>query len=255
MSNIDHTQNIIEVDNVSFAYDNDSILKNVTFNIHKGDYLGVIGPNGGGKTTLLKIILNLIKPTSGNVKIFGQNVQDFKDWQKISYIPQKAVNFDANFPATVEEIVGMGLFGQKGLLSFINAHDKNKIIASLKQVGMDKFQHRLVGDLSAGQQQRVFIAKALVSHPQILFLDEPTVGVDINTQEDFYSLLQKLNRELGITLVMVSHEIDVIAHEATEFACINNTLIYHGDPKEFIKEDYLTKLYGREVKFILHNHA
>ena len=254
MYQVDHTKNIIEINNISFSYGSQPVLKDITFSIHKGDYLGVIGPNGSGKTTLIRIILGLLKPSFGTIKIFGKDLNKFNQWQKIGYIPQKAVNFDSNFPATVEEVVSMGLFAKRGLFRFLTAKDHHKVSQVLEEVDMGKYSGRLIGDLSGGQQQRVFIARALVTEPEILILDEPTVGVDIEIQERFYTLLQKLNRELNITLVMVSHDVNIIAHEATEFACINKTLIYHGPPKEFIKEDFITKLYGRGVKFLLHNH-
>lgn len=251
---VDHTKNIIEVNNVSFAYSEEVILKDITLNIHQGDYVGLIGPNGGGKTTLLKIMLGLLKPKQGTVKLFGQPIEKFNNWSKIGYVPQKAVNFDVKFPATVQEVVMMGRYGKRGLFHRITQEDKQVVQKVLEQVDMLDFNNRLIGDLSGGQQQRVFIARALATEPEVVFLDEPTVGVDVQTQEHFYDLLKKLNTQLNLTLVLVSHDIDVIAHEATELACINQNLVYHGTPKEFIKGDYIKNLYGKEVKFILHDH-
>jgi zinc transport system ATP-binding protein len=216
--------------------------------------VGLIGPNGGGKTTLLKIMLGLLKPKQGTVKLFGQPIEKFNNWSKIGYVPQKAVNFDVKFPATVQEVVMMGRYGKRGLLHRITQEDKQVVQKVLEQVDMLGFSNRLIGDLSGGQQQRVFIARALATEPEVVFLDEPTVGVDVQTQEHFYDLLKKLNTQLNLTLVLVSHDIDVIAHEATELACINQNLVYHGTPKEFIKGDYIKNLYGKEVKFILHDH-
>lgn len=252
MPYLNHTQNIIEIQHVSFAYDKERILKDITMNIHQGDFLGIIGPNGGGKTTLLKIILGLLQPQNGTVKLFGQRLDDFKDWSKIGYVPQKAAYFDPNFPITVAETVAMGRYAKVGLFRFPGKLDQDKAQAALEQVDMGAFANRLLGDLSGGEQQRVFIARALASEPEVIFLDEPTAGVDIKTQEKFYLLLEKLNKKIALTLVLVSHDIDVVANEATEVACLNKTLVYHGSPKEFIKGDYLTKVYGKEVKFILH---
>src|SRR3989338_1932967 len=254
MHKVDHTKNIIEVKNVSFSYGDQQVLKDISLNIHQGDYLGVIGPNGGGKTTLLKIMLGLLKPSRGTVSMFGQDICCFKHWSKIGYVPQNAVRFDTSFPATVEEIVTMGLYGKKGLFSSLNNKDKDKIREVLEQVEMTPFRKRLIGDLSGGQQQRVFIARALVSDPEVLFLDEPTVGVDVKTQENFYELLNLLNVKYNLTLILVSHELDIVVQEATEVACINQTLVYHGAPKDFMKGDYLSKLYGKELKFIVHDH-
>lgn len=251
---VDHAKNIIEVRDLSFAYGNTPVLKSITLTVHQGDYLGIIGPNGSGKTTLLKVMLGLLAPTSGTVKLFGCEHYCFKEWSKIGYVPQKAINFDPLFPATVHEVVAMGRYGKKGLLRRINKDDETIIEKSLRQVEMFDYKNRLIGDLSSGQQQRVFIARALAGEPEVIFLDEPTVGVDVKTQEQFYVLLKKLNQELGITLILVSHDIDVIASEVTELACINQTLIYHGEPKEFIKGDYLQKLYGKNIRQILHDH-
>ena len=251
---IDHTKNIIEVKNVSCAYGDTSVLKNISLTVHQGDYLGVIDPNGSGKTTLLKVIVGLLKPSSGEIKLFGTALPSFQEWSKLGYVPQKAINVDPLFPATVYEVVEMGRYGKKGLLRYLNKSDEAIIERSLRQVEMTEFKNRLIGDLSSGQQQRVFIARALAGEPEVIFLDEPTVGVDVKTQEQFYALLKRLNQEFGLTLVLVSHDIDVIANEVTELACINQTLIYQGEPKEFIKGDYLQKLYGKNIRFILHNH-
>lgn len=251
---VDHTKNIIEVKNVSFSYGKEKILEDISLNIHKGDYLGIVGPNGGGKTTLLKIILGLLPLQSGSITLFDQSRNNFSHWAKIGYVAQKSLNFDAKFPATVFEVVSMGLYGKKGLFKMFNEGDKKKVLEALENVEMKEFKDRLIGDLSGGQQQRVFIARALVGRPEIIFLDEPTVGVDIRAQEQFYSLLHTLNRELQITLVLVSHDVDVVARETTEVMCINQTLVYHGSPKDFIKPEVLEKLYGKGVKFILHDH-
>lgn len=251
---VNHTKNIIEIRDVSFNYDTNPVLKNISLDIHEGDYVGVIGPNGGGKTTLLKIMLGLLQPTSGSVKLFGCDNYCFKEWFKIGYVPQKAVNFDSKFPATVWEVVSMGRLAKKGLGRFFTKEDKHKIHEALEHVGMAEYQNRLIGELSGGQQQRVFIARALAGEPEVIFLDEPTVGVDVKAQEQFYQLLKELNQNLNLTLVLVTHDIDVVANEATELACINQELVYHGAPKEFIKEDYIKRLYGKGTKFILHDH-
>ncbi len=251
----DHSKNIIEIQGVSFGYTgNELALKDINLNVHAGDYLGIIGPNGGGKTTLLKIMLGLLSPTAGSVRLFGQPIEKFSQWTRVGYVPQKAVQFDAAFPATVEEVAAMGRAARRGLLRRLNKTDREKITNALAQVGLVAERGRLIGDLSGGQQQRVFIARALAGDPEIIFLDEPTAGVDVKAQEQFYALLKKLNQTLGLTLILVSHDIDVVANEATELACINQELVYHGAPHAFIKGDYLNRLYGKETKFILHNH-
>jgi zinc transport system ATP-binding protein len=251
---VDHTKNIIELHNVSFSYGDEEVLKNVDLNIHKGDYMGIIGPNGGGKTTLLKIMLGLIKPDKGTVKLFGQDLQKFRDWSKIAYVQQKATNFDPAFPITVQEVVEMGRYGKKGLFKRLGTEDRKMILDAIEEVGLTEDRHTVMGRLSGGQQQRVFIARALASHPEVIFLDEPTIGVDIQIQDQFYKLLQKLNRKYELTLVLVSHDINVVANEVTEIAYVNKTLLYEDNPKDFLKNEGLKKIYGDQVKFILHNH-
>lgn len=254
MSIVDHTKNIIEVKDVSFSTGNRQILENISLNIHLGDYLGIIGPNGAGKTTLLKIMLGLIPPTSGSISLFGTDINKFNNWSKIGYVPQKILNFDPQFPVTAEEVVAMGLFGKKGLFHGLNNKDKKAVETALDHVELTSFRNRRIGDLSGGQQQRVFIARAIVAEPEVIFLDEPTAGVDANAQEQFYELLRRLNQTLNLTLILVSHEIDIVARETTEVACINQSLIYHGSPKEFIEGDMLRKVYGKTIKIVPHHH-
>lgn len=241
MRSVDHSKNIIELQGVSFSYNQNEVIKDVSLNIHRGDYVGVIGPNGGGKSTLIKLMLNLLQPDQGDIKLFGTSVTKFKDWYKIGYVAQKT-HFEPNFPATVEEVVRMGTYSRRGLFNLTTNNDKKRVVEALKQVEMLDYRDRQISDLSGGQLQRVFIARALVSHPEVLFLDEPTVGVDVKTQKQFYKLLRKLNRDLSLTLVLASHELQVMAHEATELVYINRTLEYYGDPQEFINSDYFHKL-------------
>ncbi len=247
---VDHTKKIIEVIDVSFSYGNGDALSGITLDVHDGDYLGLVGPNGAGKTTLLKIMLGLLLPTKGQVKIFGQELKKFKQWSDIGYVPQKATNFDPNFPATVKEVVLMGRYGRKGLFRQINKEDENAAEKALKEVGMNEYENRLIGDLSGGQQQRVFIARALAGEPKIIFLDEPTSGVDTKTQNEFYEIMKKLNQELGLTLILVSHDIKKIMGEVMHVACVDKTLVCHETPEEYLKNG----LHGDVMGFISHHH-
>lgn len=244
---------IITVDYVSFGYSGNPVLDNIKLEVMPGDYLGLIGPNGSGKTTLLRLILGLLEPKSGKIDLFGKPLHRVKDWTHLGYIPQKATQFENRFPITVWETVSLGRIAKKGLFGKFNQEDKKAIDTALNKVDLLPFKDKLLEELSGGQQQRVFIAKALASDPELLILDEPTVGVDSQSQEEFYELLTALNKE-GKTIIIVSHDIDVIANEVTSLACLNKTLIYHGTPKEFIKDDYLEKLYGKNRKFIIHGH-
>lgn len=220
---VDHTKNIIEVDNVSFSYGDHKILDGINLNIHEGDYLGIIGPNGGGKTTLIKLMLGLLKPDKGEIKIFGTPILKFKDWRKIGYVPQKVTNFDPLFPLTVMEVVGL------------TTKNKENINWALEKVEMKNFSKMLIGELSGGQQQRVFIARALAQKPQVIFLDEPTSGVDAEAQEDFYNFLGKINHDLDITLILISHDMEVVKKEVTEIAYVNKGLTYYHKAGDFLE--------------------
>jgi zinc transport system ATP-binding protein len=245
---------IIALRDVSFAYGAEPVLSHIDLQVHRGEYLGVIGPNGGGKTTLLKLMHGLLEPAGGSVELFGQPLGSYKHWPAIGYVSQRFVGASGRLPISVEEVVALGRAARAGLFRRLTATDRQAVEAAMEQADIMPLRHRLITELSGGQQQRVFIAKALAADPQVLILDEPTVGIDIKSQDAFYDLLSRLNRTTQLTLVMVSHDIDVIVGEVTRIACINETLVYHGAPAAFIKEDYLQKLYGKQRKFILHGH-
>lgn len=252
---VDHTKNIIEVDNVSFSYNGKkNVLENITLAIHRGDYIGLVGPNGSGKTTLLKIMLKLLRPKRGTVKLFGQDIRYFRDWHKVAYVPQKTANFEANFPATVYEVVLMGRLADKKLFHRTTVADKQAVKDALKKVGLWEYKDKLIGGLSGGQSQRVFIARALTNQPEIIFLDEPTAGVDKKTQDDFYALLKKLNQESGITLMLVSHDIKRLTEEVMHIACVDRTLTCHVSPEEYLSQSESLNIPGKDIKLITHSH-
>lgn len=251
---VDHTKNIVEVSGLSISFDGHKVLRDLTMNIHAGDYVGVIGPNGGGKTTFIKLMVGLLMPAAGTVRLFGQPIETFRDWYKIGYVAQKATNFDMAFPATVGDVVSMGRISRRGLFRSLGKKDVEIVDWAIEEVGLKNKKCALIGSLSGGQQQLAFIARALAQEPELIILDEPTAGVDVRSQEQFYGLLNRLNRKNGITLVLVSHDIDVVISEVTEVACINESLVYHGKPKEFTSGNYLKKLYGKDMKFIIHAH-
>ncbi|MDB5238091.1 MAG: abc transporter ATP-binding protein [Candidatus Kaiserbacteria bacterium] len=238
MSNSDHGENIIEVSDISFSYGATQVLKDITLSIHRGDYLGIVGGNGAGKTSLLKIILGLLSPQKGKVLLFGQDIREFKDWSKIGYVPQKVTNFDPNFPATVREVVLMGRYGRRGLMHRVTEEDRTEARKALEQVEMWEYKDRQIGDLSGGQQQRVFIARALAGKPEVIFLDEPTVGVETHIKDEFYALLRKLNEDLHLTVVLITHDIESMAHEAMHIACIDHTIFFHDSIDAYFKDSH-----------------
>ncbi|MFZ2949498.1 MAG: ABC transporter ATP-binding protein [Desulfuromonadaceae bacterium] len=238
MHSVNHAENIVEVQNVSFSYNGQEVLNDIKLDIHRGDYLGLVGGNGAGKTTLLKLILGLLTPKSGTIRLFGQDIRSFKDWSRVGYVPQKATAFDVNFPATVEEVVLMGRYGRRGLFRRATAEDREKALEAIRQVDMLRYRNTLIGDLSGGEQQRVFIARALAGEPEVIFLDEPTVGVEQNIKNEFYALLRKLNKELELTIVLITHDIESMAHEAMHIACIDHTIFFHDSVDKYFKDTH-----------------
>jgi len=197
---------VLRGEKISFSYDGVKVLKDCSFSVRSKDFAAVVGSNGAGKSTLLKICLDLLKPDEGNIWLFEKPIDKFQEWDKIGYVPQRILNLNLGFPATVEEVVSLPLHITNKLKNLSKKDKINLTDKALKAVGMENYKKRLIGRLSAGQQQRIFIAKALISSPKLLFLDEPTTGIDNETEEDFYNLIYKLNKEEGITIVMVTHD-------------------------------------------------
>jgi zinc transport system ATP-binding protein len=235
---------VVNVRNVTFGYGAEPIVRSVNLAIAPGEFLGLIGPNGGGKTTLLKVILGLLKPQSGEVSLFGQPLSGFTEWFRVGYVPQRPMYVDTHFPVTVKEVVSLGRVARAGLWRRLGAEDDAAIDQALEVVEMGQAKDKLITSLSGGQQQRVSIARALASEPQLLVLDEPTTGVDIESQDRFFKLLADLKNR-GLSILMASHEIALLAGEVTRLACINSALVYDGDPKKFMRKENLMKIYGK----------
>lgn len=243
---------ILEIKNVSYRYEQETVLENISFTVPKGAFLGIVGPNGSGKSTLLKCILGLLRIQQGEIYLFGKKINDFQDWEKIGYVSQKANSFNTGFPATVFEVVRSGLTKKTGLFRFFPKNTKEIVIDALKAVEMESFIERNIGELSGGQQQRVFIARALVSKPELLILDEPTVGVDAVRVKAFYDLLSTLNKDHHITLILVTHDLDAITNQVTHIATFNRRLYFYGSPQDFLKlkKDEFFSFSERNLHFI-----
>jgi zinc transport system ATP-binding protein len=245
---------LVSVEDVSFSYGFTPVLVDVTLSIFAGDFLAILGPNGSGKTTLIKIILGLLRPAQGGVSIMGKPLDEFSEWQKIGYVPQKATHIDPFFPASVREVVAMALLSRKKFPGLTRKEEERAILKSLKEVRMEQYKNRRIGSLSGGQQQRVFIARAIVNQPHILFLDEPTTGVDLETQGYFYEMLDHLNKEGKITIVLVTHDIGIVDKHVTKVACLNQKLVYHGSHADFCRSDTFRDLLSGGHHLISHHH-
>jgi len=236
---------IVKLDDVWAAYDGKTVLEGINLRVSKHDFLGIIGPNGGGKSTLLKIILGLIKPSRGVITVLGNNPEKSRD--RIGYVPQHS-NYDRNFPVSVMEVVTMGRYGKTGLLKSYGRSDREAVEKALKRVGMLDNAGAQIGQLSGGQQQRAFIARALVSEPELLLLDEPMASVDSAMQTEFYELLDHLKKEMSI--IMVSHDIGAVSVFVDKIACLNVQLYYHGSRE--ITPEILEATYKCPVQLIAH---
>lgn len=239
--------NIVSIAGLWVCRGTHAVLEDITLELGDRDFLGLIGPNGGGKSTLLKVMLGLIKPDRGEIKIFGQTPREARG--RVGYMPQKTL-FDQSFPVKALDVVLMGRYSRAGLLRRYSREDREAALQALESVGMGSLAGREIGALSGGEQQRVFVARSLVSDPRLLLLDEPTSGVDSAQQTEFYELLRHLNRDKGIAIVLVSHDITAISKYVNKIACLNQRLYYHGT-KELTNED-IEKAYGCPVEMIAH---
>lgn len=249
------SKKIIEVKNLYFSYEHQKVLQDVNLTVNQGDFLGILGPNGSGKTTLIKLILGLLKPQQGSIRLFDKRVGRF-DRSLIGYVSQKSTHFNRGFPATVAEVVTSGLYGKLGLFHRMKPFHSEKVNQVIDKVGLTHIKDHNIGKLSGGQQQRVFIARALVSNPKLLILDEPTVGVDVKSTEEFYQILTHLHQEMGYSLILITHDIGVVTTYVNKVACLNKRLYFHGNPGEFKlhQKEILSEMYGHDIHVIEHNH-
>lgn len=227
---------VIEVDNISFHYGNELIFSKIGFAINRGDFVAIIGANGTGKSTLLRLLLGELTPTTGSIRLFNQDIRQFKSWPQVGYVPQNGFSSGVTFPATAEEIVKANLFSQIGLLKFPKRQHHEKTMLALELVDMKAYAKRMIGNLSGGQQQRVMLARVMVNNPEVMILDEPTTGVDDKTVQSLYDLLTRLNKETGLTIVMVTHDIRRVSDYVSRILCLEEGSLVELDRAQ-IKEE------------------
>ena len=243
---------VIEAEDVTFAYGETTAVEDVSLTISDGDFMGLIGPNGSGKTTLLHLMIGLRKPDSGSVRLFGEPATEFEAGERIGYVAQRSTDRGGSMPVTVEEAVLMGRFAHVGHFR-LGKNDYAAVADALETVGIADLEDRHINQLSGGQRQRAFIARALASEADVLALDEPTVGVDADSRDQFYDLLDRLNRE-GMTIILIEHDIDVLTKHVDTVACINRELYHHGDTVSFLESDALGEAYGAAAGIVEHDH-
>ena len=235
----------MELKGVTFSYDKTPILEDVTFSLKQGDFLGIMGPNGGGKTTLLKLFLGILIPDKGEIRVLGQTPHDAK--HRVGYVPQYT-DLNLDFPVSALDIVLMGRLRQSRIGRWYSRKDRSKAEEVLEKVGMWDYRHMHIGELSGGQRQRIFIARALATDPEIFFLDEPTASVDPEFETDLYSFLRELNKD--ITIVLITHDIGVISRNVKSVACVNRTMMFHEEGK--ISLEMIDMAYQCPVDLVAH---
>jgi len=235
----------LSVRHVWAGYNAEMVLEDVNLSVNELDFIGLIGPNGGGKTTLLRILLGLLKPARGEVRIMGMDVEQGR--RHIGYVPQ-IVAFDQDFPVSVWDVARMGRLGTRRLLHRYTAEDDKLVVAALRNVDMLHLRDHPIGGLSGGQRQRVYIARALATEPSILLLDEPLSSVDPQTSTSIYELLGRLNERM--TILLVSHDMSAVAANVKTVGCLNRRLFYHRQKR--ITPDMMQSVYGCPIDLIAH---
>ncbi|HAM50240.1 MAG TPA: ABC transporter ATP-binding protein [Nitrospiraceae bacterium] len=246
---------VVAVNGVTFRYNALEILSDISFHVAKGDYIGLVGPNGSGKTTLIKAILGLIQPTGGDIRLFDTHLSQFGGWRRIGYLPQKLDSLNPFFPATVKEVVALGLLAKKRFVKRIDRNDDLAIDRALELMDIRDIKETLIGQLSGGQQQRVLLARALVHEPELLILDEPTTALDPETRERFFTVLHDLNREKKVSLILITHDIGSVGKYASKLLYLDKKVIFYGTFSDFCISPDMMNYFGEfSQHLICHRH-
>jgi len=247
---------ILSVEELGFRYNSVEVLSDISFNIDAGDYIGLVGPNGSGKTTVIKIILGLLQQERGAVTLFSTDSSLFRDRQRIGYLPQKPTHFNPHFPATVKEIVSLGLFSKQRFPKRITKDDESLIYDAMAMAEVLDISDASIGELSGGQQQRVLVARALVNKPELLILDEPTTALDPEARENFFKVLYELNRRENVTVILVTHDIAGIGKYASKLLYLDKKVIFYGSFEDFCLSENMTHYFGKFTQHLIcHRHG
>jgi zinc transport system ATP-binding protein len=236
----------IYVDDVSFGYTAAPVVENISFGVDSGEYVGIVGPNGSGKSTLLQLILGLYEPDAGSIELLDHPAEAFADRERIGYVAQDVTENTKEMPITVAEVVLMGRFPHAGF-GRITSADRERAQEALRTVDIEHLADRRITKLSGGQRQRTYIARALAGEAELLVLDEPTVGVDAESVEEFFELLDDLNED-GMTILLVEHDIGAVLEHTERVLCLNRELYFDGPPVEFAESDALDRAYGTNIR-------
>lgn len=246
---------LVRAENICFGYNAVDVLHDVSFTVRAGDYVGIVGPNGSGKSTLVKGLLGLIPPSHGEVALFETPLAKFRDWHRIGYLPQRLRFFNPNFPATVEELVRLGLLAEKRFPKRLGRGDEEAVERTLDFMGITAIRKKAIGELSGGQQQRALLARAVVGKPELLIMDEPTTALDPGTRDSFYHLLHHLNQHEGTTVLLVTHDTWSIGKYANRFLYLDKRVVFDGTFDDFCRSEEMTGFFGEHAQHIIcHRH-
>ncbi|MBW1635608.1 MAG: metal ABC transporter ATP-binding protein [Deltaproteobacteria bacterium] len=246
---------VITVQNLSVKMHNSTVLSDISFEVAPGEYLGIVGPNGSGKSTLIRSLLGLTEIEKGRIEIMGRPLADFREWSKIGYLPQAAVVANKSFPASVGEVVATGLLGRKSFPRRFNAKDRDTVLRTLETLGIEHLYQKQIGKLSGGQSQRVFLARAMVSNPDILILDEPTAALDPVTRGNFYETIASLNKDQKKTILLITHDSATIGSYAGKLLYLDRRLIFFGSFGEFCQSKDMSLYFGDFAQHLIcHQH-
>ena len=246
---------IVSTDQLSCSYREGRVLEDVSFQVERGDYVGIVGPNGSGKSTLIKALLGLVTISTGTAELFGTPLSHFRDWHKVGYLPQSLHLVNPVFPATVHETVGLGLLSLKRFPKRLNRDDIGKIDIILDELGISDLKYKLIGELSGGQLQRVLLARAIVNDPELLVLDEPTAALDPETRDRFYAMIADINRTRGVTVLLVTHDSGAIGKHASKMLYLDKKLLFYGSFEQFCCSAEMSSLFGEHSQHLMcHRH-
>ena len=247
-------ETVVEVKDLTVERNRSIVIENANFEIRRGNYIGMVGPNGGGKTTLLRAMLGIIPFKDGQVRLFGEDIKEFDNWEKIAYLSQHAINFDEKFPLSVRELVTLGRIDRSKIGKPMNSDDREIVDRIMDFMGLTELSGKRIGQLSGGQKQRVVLAKSLVREPSLIVMDEPVSGVDPETQERFYKKLSDLNLEKDITILIVSHDLAAVFCRMSHVMCVNRYVRTSPITDDFDPNPMLKETYGEHFQFAYHVH-
>jgi zinc transport system ATP-binding protein len=246
---------LIDVKDVSVRYGQAEVVQNISCEIQKGDFVGLVGPNGGGKTTLAKAILGLLPIYTGQILLFGEGCDTFSDFQKIGYLPQKHTGINPLFPASVKETVTLGLLASKKWPKQIKKQDLQKVDEQMQNLDIIDLKDKLLSELSGGEQQKVLLARALVFNPDIIILDEPTTALDPSSREGFFAILKKLNEQSQTTIILITHDVGYVGKYANKLLYIDRHLVFFGKIADFCPSGEIVSCFEKNDKHIIwHQH-